>query len=240
MEITSPNPRKIYAGRRFTIRFRTDAAPRYFKQPELFLTVLTPPSIGNYPGRTNVQQGHSTAYFQAAEDLEVGTKAKLTLKVRPSQSAELNASVEVKVVPLPEPVGTGKGRIPTPNVRLQWVEQGDAVWEMYGWTTESVAAVNTQEDSVDIFVSVANKRLDKLISRAQRRDLSAVETLKDFYLEHISYYAFIASNRHGNGVSQDDETADDPIHQDELKRACETICGIMESLFEMLIRRAPE
>jgi len=241
IEIKSPSPRKIYAGKRFTIRFQTDADPMYFMRPDSFIAVIDPPSIGHYSGTTNVQQGHGTAYFEASEDLEVGTKAKITFEVRPSRSIALNASVEVEVVALPESVGTNDGGTATPNVNPQWVSEGDAFWVDNGWTKDSVAAVNEEEDSVDIFVSADNARLNTLIARAQRRDTSAVDSLKDFYLEHISYYAFVAdADRRGNGEGQDDEANGEAAHQRELRHACDTICGIMDNLFDLLVERAPE
>ena len=75
-EITSPNPRRVYAGKRFTLSFKTDADPSYFVNPDTFIAIIDPPSFGQYTGTTNVRYGYGTAYFIANEDVEVGTKAQ--------------------------------------------------------------------------------------------------------------------------------------------------------------------
>jgi hypothetical protein len=67
VEIVSPDPRKVYAGRRFIIRFRTDADPAYFLRPDSFIAIIDPPSFGQYTGTTNVRDGYGVAYFSAAE-----------------------------------------------------------------------------------------------------------------------------------------------------------------------------
>ena len=241
LEITSPSPRKIYASRRFTICFQTDADPMYFMCPDSFIAVLATPLIGNYSGTTNVREGYGTAYFQAAENLEIGTKAKIKFEIRPNESVPLKASVEVEVVPLPESVGSATGKTPTPNVNPQWVNEGDEFWKDNNWTKNSVAEVREEKDSVDIFVSAGNARLNTLISRTQRRNVSAVNSLKNFYLEHISYYAYFAfADRPESVATQSDGSEDETTHQHELCHACDTICGIMDDLFNFLVERTSE
>lgn len=244
-EITSPNPRKVYAGKRFTLSFKTNGAPSYFVNPDTFIAIIDPPSFGQYTGTTNVRFGYGTAYFVANADVEVGTKATLTLEVRPRRSPSLRHSIELELISLPEDAGGDQGQAKTPNIGFQWVSQGDDYWKLNNWDETSVARVETDDDSIDIFVSSDNRRLNSLIARAQRRETNAVDSVKAFYLEHLSFYALLThidaqrlqSQESTNGNSPDTEELEHE-HERGLKRACETVCGIMESMFDILVTKS--
>lgn len=245
LEVTSPSPRKVYAGRRFTIQFRTDADPAYFVNPDTFIAVIDPPSFGQYSGSTNVRSGYGTAYFMASEDLAVGTKARITLEVRPRRAASLRATVDVEVAELPAPAGAGEGKVPTPNINPIWVSEGDAFWTQNNWSKHSVAKVVRSEDSIEVYVSVENAKLNTLIQRAQRRDATAVESVKDFYLEHLSFHAMLAAldaEKRGGEVlhGQLDASTLDAEQDREYQRACDTICGIAEEMFDVVVTRSDE
>jgi len=92
LEITSPNPRHVYAGRNFVINFRTDADPVYFLNPDTFIAVINPPSFGQYTGTTNVRNGYGTAYFTVSEDNEVGSTGEITLELRPRRVRSLTSN----------------------------------------------------------------------------------------------------------------------------------------------------
>lgn len=240
-EITSPNPRKVYAGKRFTLSFKTDADPSYFVNPDTFIAIIDPPSFGQYTGTTNVRYGHGTAYFTANGDVEVGTKATVTMEVRPRRSPSLRHGIELELIPLPEDAGGEQGQARTPNINPIWVLQEEPYYKEHDWDETSVANVQTDDDSVDIYVSSDNRKLNSLIARAQRRDTGAVDALKDFYLEHISFYALLThidlqrlqSEESANGALPDAEELERE-HERGLKRVCETVCGIMDGLFELL------
>lgn len=239
LEITSPKPRKVYAGRSFTLKFRTDADPGLFASPDTFIAVINPPSFGQYTGTTNVRNGYGVAHFKAAEDLGVGTEGQITLEVRPRRATSLRAETTLEVVALPEAGGKGAGKVATPNINPQWIGPSDLIWKEEGWTNESVAKVVQEADGVDIFVSSENRRLGLLIARAQRKDLGAVESVKSFYLEHISYYAMLSALAQDRAVMQQHgEDAPQSDTEGELRRACETVCGIMDDVYELLAERS--
>ena len=184
--------------------------------------------------QANVREGHGVAYFKAMEGLEVGTAGEIPLEVRPPRYSSLNASVDIQVVDLPLTSGAGEGRTPTPNVKLRWVSEGDAFWIDHGWNKTSVAKVTREEDSIDVYVSADNDKLNQLISRAQRRDSNAVDSVKAFYLEHISYFALV-SDLDRQTSSGEGEAENGNGENPELKHACDTICGIVDDLFELLV-----
>lgn len=241
LEVTSPTPRKVYAGRRFTVQFKTDADPAYFVNPDTFIAIIDPPGFGQYSGTTNVRDGYGTAYFQAAEDLPLETTADITLEVRPKRATSLRASLIAEVAELPAPAGVGEGRVPTPNITPIWVSEGHPFWVANNWNASSVAKVVQSPESIEVFVSADNHRLAGLITRAQRRDTAAVETVRNFYLEHIAYYSVLASfdidrtRTRENGGQQPDPQVLEVEQERELQRACETICGIVEDVFEVII-----
>jgi hypothetical protein len=244
LEVTSPSPRKVYAGRRFTIQFRTDADPNYFLNPDTFIAVIDPPSFGQYSGTTNVREGYGTAYFVANEDLAIGSRAAITIEVRPRRAASLRATLELEVTEVPTAAGSGEGRVPTPNIIPIWVTEGQPFWVENNWSHASVAKVIRSEDSIEVYVSADNAKLNGLIARAQRQDATTVDAIKDFYLEHISFYAMLAaldSDRVGARNGSDQHVADPQVieqeQERELHRACDTVCGIVEDVFEIIAQR---
>ncbi len=110
-----------------------------------------------------------------------------------------------------------------------------------------MAEVSQTEDSIDIHVSIDNRRLSHLIERAQRRDMAAVDAIRNFYLEHISFYALLghldrqrAQNPpSGEGDTFTPEEAEGEWER-EMKRAAQTICGIIEDMFDVLAIRQDE
>lgn len=244
LEVTSPNPRRLYAGKSFTLRFRTDADPNLFANPDTFIAVIDPPSFGQYSGTTNVREGYGTAHFRATEELDLGTVAQITLEVRPRRATSLRATAVLEVVALPEAASGGEGKVPTPNINPQWVTERDLFWKDNNWTDKSVAKVIQEAEGVDIFVSADNRRLNQLIVRAQRKDLATVESVKAFYLEHLSYHTLLAALDHDRAIARGPEQGtSEPVaaemeHESELQRACETVCGIMEEMFDFLADRS--
>jgi hypothetical protein len=148
----------------------------------------------------------------------------------------LSDAIDVEVVDVPETAGGDEGSAQTPNINPRWVSEGEPFWIDNGWDRTSVALVTREEDSVDVWVSADNERLSQLIARAQRRSIEAVDVLKNFYLEHVSFFALLQdidrTSRDGVAPSPDEE---DGIGDMPLKHACETVCGIIEGLFEVLV-----
>lgn len=247
LEIANPLPRRIYPGRRFTLRFRTDADPAYFLHPESFVALVEPPSLGQYSGTTNVEAGYGTAYFQASESAEPGLSGAVTLEVRPSRARSLIAEAPLMVVDLPGQAGGDGQDSQTPHINPVWVTSEDAFWNENDWTTASVARVIRTEDSVDIFVSAENRNLNRLIVRAHRRDEESVDAVKEFYLEHIAFHAYLADREAGafdrvpspgpDGGDPEGDPDPVPLLEREIARSCETICGIIEDLFDLVAER---
>jgi len=233
IRITNQQPRKIYEGRSFTLQFETDARPEYFLNPDDFIAVITPPSVGRYSGTTNVKGGYGVTYFRASEEIEIGTKGEIALEVRPPRSSSLSTSVAVEVVALPKSAGPGPGNLQMPNINPRWVSDGDAFWLDNQWDKSSVAFVNEEEDSIDIFVSADNEKLSGLIARAQRLGEKEVESIKNVYLEHISFFALLENIKGSSETGDGDDGDGESGAERSLYNACETICGIIDSLFDV-------
>ncbi len=248
LEMTSLDPKHVRAGQSFALRFRADADPSYFMDPESFIATIDPPSFGQYTGTTSVRHGHGVAYFRVNGEQEIGTTAEVGLEVRPYGSKAVSASIRVQVVDAPRDVGSGNGSAATPNIYPQWVDVGDDFWIDRGWSDLSVAEVVRSEKSIDIFVSANNRNLDRLIQRAQRRGTPVIDAIKDFYLEHVSFHALLAHfGREGKSAAEgdDNELSEttaltlDKEHERELQRASETVCGIAGQMFDLLAAGAP-
>jgi hypothetical protein len=182
-----------------------------------------------------VQSGHGVAYFKAADGLDVHTKAEIILEVRPPRATSLSAAIDMEVIALPEATGPHPGSVPTPNINPRWVKEGDQLWRDEGWNRTSVAKVTREEDSVDIWVSADNEKLSSLIARAQRRDITAVDTVKSLYLEHVSYFALLQDLDRSQGTDGGASESQETTAAQTLRHACDTVCGIIESLFDIIV-----
>jgi len=250
LEITTTTPKKVRPGRSFNLKFKTDAHPAYFVDPDAFIAVVTPPAVAQYTGTTTVHEGYGTAFFKVSDEAEVGTEAEITLELRPKGAKSLADSAGIEVVPIPEGAGTGQGDAATPNINPIFVDKDSQYWKDNGWDDSYVAKVDRGDDSIDVYVSAENKKLTKVIARAQRRGMAQVTAFKQFYLEHICFHALLADLAETDApvteeVAADAEggDADDGgvvAEQRELMRACETICGIMESMFDLIATGAHE
>lgn len=240
LKITSAAPRKVYAGKKFTLNFETDARPDYFKFAESFIAVIDPPTFAQFTGTTRVNGGYGTVYFQAADDVAVEDAAKVTLELRPPRSTAIGDSIGVEVIPLPETAGTEGSGATTPNIRPEWVDIEHPFWQERGWDENAVAEVEQAEDAVVVFVSGENKQFSKLLAKAQRHGEAAVEAIKDFYLEHLTFHAVIAhidkTSAEREGILDSDQA--EIQNKKELQHACETVCGIMNSMFEIIVVEA--
>ncbi len=236
IEILGPDPRPVYAGRRFSLRFRTDADPSYFRQADAFVAVITPPTLGQYTGAASVRGGYGVAYFSVRQDAAVGESAEILLELRPKGARSLSTSIGIAVQAPPSSVGTGRGDAPTPNVNTTWIHSRDPFWIQHAWTEDSVAKVISDQGAVDIYVSAENRRLLALLRRSLRGSTALIDTISGLYLEHISFHAFLADLGAAENQSLDSPDSDvgEEVIDKELRRACETVCGMISQLYDLL------
>ncbi|MCR9063705.1 MAG: hypothetical protein NXI00_07050 [Cytophagales bacterium] len=245
-EITSSSPKEVYANKSFSIKFSTDAYPNYVKQPETFAAFIEPQSIGSYQGTANLKNGYGIAYFKTNEDVEIGDKGKITLELRPIGQRSFSDSVEIEIVERPENSGDdGKGKNKSPNIRVDFIGEDHPFFEENNWNEHSVASVVSDQDEVVIYVSEENKNLQRLVERAQRKNEDAVQNIKNKYLEHISFHAFVLDKNNPETIltKDDDEIPTESyekIKESELRNASETVCGMINDFFESIIIESVE
>lgn len=248
LRISNPKPHRVFSGKSFTLRFETDARPDYFLNPDNFIAVINPPLLSQYTGTASVRDGYGVAYFKAQADVEVGTKGCITLELRPPRHTSLNDAVDVIVAEVPQDAGGKQGEAQTPNINPRWVDEQHLFYKEQGWNKSSVALVNREDSSVDIFVSASNEKLEAIVARAQRRDLKAVDNVKNFYLEHIAFFALLqdiertrkqvaSKNSDNPSTSLADEK---DLLEANLRHSCETICGIIDGIFEVIANAPSE
>ena len=123
---------------------------------------------------------------------------------------------------------------------MEFIDKEHLYYQENEWDENNVAVVNSSQDEVIISVSEENRNLTKLVARAQRKNDTAVQDIKNKYLEHISFYAFILDkNRPDVILSKEDEQIPEESYQKlkeyELMNASETVCGMISDFFEMII-----
>ena len=245
-EITTPTPKQVYDNKSFSIKFKTDAHPNYVKKPETFAAFIDPQSIGSYSGTADVKNGYGIAYFKTNEDVDIGDKGDITLELRPVGQKSLSSSIEIEVIARPEDSGKDDdGKNKSPNIRVEFVGEDHQFYQENNWNENSVASVVSDQEEVVIYVSEENKNLQKLVERAQRKNDLAVQNIKNKYLEHISFHAFVLDKNDPNRVlSEDDEdiptNSYEKIKESELRNASETVCGMINDFFGSIIIESVE
>ena len=252
LTITTPEEKEVNPGKSFSIKFKTDAHPNYFSNPDAFLAISNPHSFCSYTGTANVLNGYGIAYFKVSETTAIDSTALLTLELRPPRQKSLSASLSIVAVAPPDAGDTSKkGKNSAPSINPRFVSETDALYKDDKWNYESVAKVSESATSVDIWVSAANKHLMRLVDKARKQSNSdaAVESVKNRYLEHIAFYAYMSQRQKEAAElmkSKDDESENISdaalarIKDADLKHACETVCGIINDLFEYVVISAEE
>lgn len=245
-EITTPSPKEVFANKSFSIKFKTDAHPNYFAKAETFAAFIDPQSIGSFTGTARVNNGYGIAYFKTNEDAEIGDKGEITLDLRPIGQKSISSSIEIEIIERPENSGNDKdGKNKSPNIRVDFIGENHQFYEDNNWNEHNVAKVISDSDEVVIYVSEENKNLQKLVERAQRKNDLAVQNIKNKYLEHISFHAFVLDkNNQDKILSKDDDEIPsesyEKIKEAELRNASETVCGMINDFFESIIIESVE
>jgi hypothetical protein len=247
LEITTPQNKVVYIGKTFSIKFKTDAHPSYFTNPDAFLAFIDPHSLGSYSGTARVVDGYGIAYFKVRENVEVDTKAKIMLELRPPRQRSLSADIDVITANLPEGTDSGKqGDKKTPDIRVIAVNENDQYYIDHNWNSETVAEVADTDDAVYIYINDSNRHLTKLIERAQRYSTEVVESVKNRYHEHTAFCAFMINHNKIEERLQNEEAVQISIEQIEmvkkadLENACETICEMINDFFDYIKTEASE
>ncbi|HMJ69646.1 MAG TPA: hypothetical protein VK508_12150 [Cyclobacteriaceae bacterium] len=239
IEITTPKKKEVYIGKTFSIKFKTDAHPNLFNNPDWFLAVIEPHSFGSYTGSARVVDGYGIAYFKARETIEDGVKARITLELRPPRQKTLSDSVSVVATVFPDDTDSKKsGNKGTPNIEVIAIGESDAYYKEHNWNYDTVAEVADDQDTVYIYINDSNRQLTKLIERAQQYSTQAVESVKNRYREHVGFCSFmISKNKVEDRLQSDDGKVIsidqvEQIKKADLENACETVCGMITDFFD--------
>lgn len=111
-----------------------------------------------------------------------------TLELRPPRHTSLSDTTKIVVTDIPQNVGGKEGEAQTPNITPHWVEEHDTYFKDNHWNKASVANVSREHAAVDIWVPARNEKRGALITRAQRRDIQAVDNIKakrNLLTEHV-------------------------------------------------------
>jgi len=245
-EIVAKSPKEVYPNKMFSIKFKTDAHPNYFAKPETFAAFIEPQSFGVFSGNARVTNGYGIAFFKANEDTEIGEKGEILLELRPPRLKSISASIDLIAVESPENSDSdGDGKNKSPNLEVTFVDRNSAIYKDNNWDKTNVGEVANSQDGVFISISEENKNLIKLVAKAQRQNDQAVQNIKNKYLEHISFYAFMLDqNKPEKFLSEKENKLSDSVYQkikeSELRNASETVCGMINDFFELIVTESFE
>ena len=231
LKMLEEETKTVRSGQMFQISFKTDIDASLFTSVDSFFPKVEPSGFAQHTGGINLDGGYGKVFFKANDNLTEDSKGKLSLEIKLPTGQVLRDSIKINVV-LPEEPMPKEEKQTVSFINPSWIDKSNPFFKEKKWNEASVATILSTEDSVDIFVSMENKNINKIITRAQRYGPSKVESMKDFYLEHICYHSLLISKRKQN-TSEDlssNELSEELINE-ELQRVSETICGIMETQF---------
>lgn len=247
LEITADVNKEVNVNKTFSVKFKTDAHPSYFNNPDAFLAVIEPHSLGSFTGSARVIDGYGIAFFRTREDIEIGSTGTVTLELRPPRQKSLSDSVGVTVIELPGDVDSKKdGDKNTPNIQIHAINENDQYYKDQSWTINTVADVDIGSDAVDIFINDSNRHLTKLISKAQQYNTQAVESIKNRYREHVGFCSFMISQNKIEDRLEKDEGREisqehiETIKKAALENACETIVDLINDFFQVIVTESLE
>ncbi|MDP3462315.1 MAG: hypothetical protein Q8S18_05970 [Bacteroidales bacterium] len=241
LEISTPDEKEVIIGKTFSIKFKTDAHPNLFTNPDWFFAVIEPHSFGSYTGSARVVDGYGIAYFKTRENVEEGTEACITLELRPPRQKTISDNVSVISIPLPEGTDSNNpGNKNAPNIEIIPVSENDAYYKDHDWNFQTVAEVADDQETVFIYINDSNIHLTKLIERAQHYSTQAVESIKYRFREHIGFCSFMIDRNKIEDRLQVEEGKTLPLEQIEqikkadLENSCESICGLISDFFDYI------
>lgn len=241
LEITTPDKKEVVIGKTFTVKFKTDAHPNLFSNPDWFFAVIEPHSFGSFTGSARVVDGYGIAYFKTSDVIEEGTTAQITLELRPPRQKTISDCVSAVAIPLPEGADDkNPGNKNAPNIEIIAVNENHAYYKDHNWSKATVAEVADDQDAVFIYINDSNQHLTKLLERAQQYSTQTVDSIKNRYREHVGFCAFmIDKNKIEERLQLEEGKALSPeiieqIKQADLENGCETVCGMISDFFEYI------
>lgn len=241
LEITTPDKKDVFIGKTFSIKFKTDAHPNLFSNPDWFFAVIEPHSFGSFTGSARVVDGYGIAYFKTSDAIDEGAEAKITLELRPPRQKTISDTVTVIAAPLPEDADDkNPGNKNAPNIEIIAVNENHPYYKDHNWNKATVAEVADDQDAVFIYINDSNQHLSKLLERAQRYSTQAVDSIKNRYREHVGFCAFmIDKNKVEERIQPEDGRGLSPEIVEQIKRAdlengCETVCGMITDFFDYI------
>jgi hypothetical protein len=241
LEITTPDDKEVLIGKTFSIKFKTDAHPNLFSNPDWFFAVIEPHSFGSFTGSARVVDGYGIAYFKTSDVVEEGAEAKITLELRPPRQKTITDTLSVIAVPLPKGADDkNPGNKNTPRIEIINVNENHQYYKDHNWNKTNVASVEDDQDTVYIYINDSNQHLTKLLERAQQYSTQAVDSIKNRYREHVGFCAFmIDKNKIEERLQMEDGKPITPeiveqIKAADLENGCETVCGMISDFFEYI------
>ncbi|OQY92659.1 MAG: hypothetical protein B6D37_13570 [Sphingobacteriales bacterium UTBCD1] len=241
LEITTPDDKEVFIGKTFSVKFKTDAHPNLFSNPDWFFAVMEPHSFGSFTGSARVVDGYGIAYFKTSDAVEEGAEAKITLELRPPRQKTITDTVSVIAAPLPEGSDDkNPGNKNAPKIEIINVNENHQYYKDHNWNKTNVASVEDDQDTVYIYINDSNQHLTKLLERAQQYSTQAVDSIKNRYREHVGFCAFMIDK---NKIEERLQTEDgktiapeiiEQIKTADLENGCETVCGMISDFFEYI------
>lgn len=241
LEITTPNEKEVFIGKTFSVKFKTDAHPNLFSNPDWFFAVIEPHSFGSFTGSARVVDGYGIAYFKTGEAVEEGAEATITLELRPPRQKTISDTVTIIAAQLPDGADDkNAGKNNAPNIEIIAVNENHPYYKDHGWNSKTVAEVADDKDAVYIYINDSNMHLTKLLERAQQYSTLAVDSIKNRYREHVGFCAFmIDNNKVEDKLELEDGKTFSPEMVEQIKKAdlengCETVCGMITDFFDYI------
>lgn len=225
LDITSEKDKPVFIGKTFFIKFKTDAHPHLFVNPDNFSAVIEPHSFGSYTGSVRIVDGYGIVYFKVRESVESNTQATVSLNLRVSDDNIIGS--KIGVIAYHDSSKKTKKTLgnKTFNIDILDINENDDYYKENDWNYQTVADVVPDSENIVVYINNSNSSLTKLIEKGQKNDSIFIETIKNHYREHIGFCAVMMLYKNK------DMNVNDPssikLKNSYLEVCCESICEIL-------------
>lgn len=240
IQITNQNPCEVEIGKNLSLNYQSDVDHnKYDLQSNLRFTASDEDKISDVVSRDFYRNGHGLYMFKFSTDTKVGDQLHLKIYVNGYENDEkLSDTLLIKIVDKkPEnPNSEGESdRKSSPKINTICLTREDSSYfEIFGDDESKVIDLKDNGDSIDVYINMEIRALNKLIENINNRDedREKIKILKDEYTKQLAFYRLLLHYEHKKQI----EEVDEEKLNDECKRVAVLIVGMINDNLNIYIK----
>lgn len=240
IEITNQNPCEVEIGKNLSLNYQSDVDHnKYDLQSNLRFTASDEDKISDVVSRDFYRNGHGLYMFKFSTDTKVGDQLHLKIYVKGYEDDEkLSDTLLVKIVDKKPENSTNNGesnKKSSPKIKtICLTKEVPSYFEFFGDDETKVIDLKDNGDSIDVYLNMEIKVLNKLIENINNKDedKEKIKILKDEYTKQLAFYRLLL---HYEYKKQSEEVDDEKLNN-ECKRVALLITGMINDNLKIYVK----